>query len=173
MKTDPIAAPVAGELLGRLIDAFADPGNDVLAVCEAGLISGSMLVADHCCDGRTAAGEPCMGQLTVRVEDVFPTDAFPAPRADAIPVCGTSWAVRLELAVLRCALAMDAAGHPPPMDAEQAVALEILADAALVRETVLALAAETDRAVTVGGWLPMGPDGGCVGGAMTVTFLIE
>jgi hypothetical protein len=173
---DPIATPLAGALLDALLAAFDDPDNGVLPVCTAGLLSGSMLIADHCCADTTADGVPCEGQLTVRVEDVFPTEDFPEPRNGAIPVCGTSWAVRVEVATLRCALSIDSAAMPPVMPTmaeEMEVAERALADAGLLRTQLLAFAADRDQAVALGGYIPMGPDGGCVGGSMTATFLVE
>jgi hypothetical protein len=166
------ATPLAGALLGALLDAYAELDDDVLAPCEAGLISGSMLIADHCCADTTAEGEPCEGQLTVRVEDVYPTEVFPEHRAGAIPPCGTPWAVKVEVATLRCALAMDGR-VPPTMAEERAVADRQLADAALVRSTLIAFAADRDQALSLGAYIPMGPDGGCVGGAVSATFLVD
>jgi hypothetical protein len=173
VSADPIATPLAGALLETLLAAFDDPGNGVAAVCTAGLISGSMLIADPCCADTTADGTPCEGQLTVRVEDIYPTGEFPDPRADAIPVCGTSWAVRLEVAVVRCALSIDDHGRPPAMAEEMAVAERALADAGLLRTTLLGFATDRDQALALGAYVPMGPDGGCVGGAVSATFLVE
>lgn len=173
---DETAAPLAGALLEALLVSYDAPDAGVAGPCVAGLLSGSNLIADHCCAGTDAAGQPCEGQLTVRVVNVYPTDAFPAPRADAIPMCGTSWAVELEVAVLRCALGVDTDVVPPrvpTMAEEMAVAERALADRALTVGTVLEFAADRDQAVVLGPFVPMGPDGGCVGGAFNATFLIE
>lgn len=174
--SDELAAPLAGALLAALLDAYDDPRAGVEGPCVAGLLSGAMLIADHCCAGYTEAGTACEGQLSVRVVNVFPTETFPAPRAGAVPVCGTSWAVELELAVLRCALGVDSDSVParvPTMAEEMVVAERALADRALLTATALGFAADRDAAVALGHYVPMGPDGGCVGGAINVTFLVE
>ena len=172
---DPIASPLAGALLGALIDAYDDPQWDLTPPCSAGLVSGSGLIADYCCSDSSADGSPCEGQLTVRVVNVFPTENFPAPRNTAIPVCGSAWAVEVELAVLRCALNVDTSAVPPilpSMEDEMQVAERALADAGLIRAVVTDFAVSRDMAFIFGPYQPMGPDGGCVGGSVNATFLI-
>lgn len=172
---DPIATPLAGALLGALIDAYDDPTWQLTPPCSAGLVSGSALIADYCCADSSADGTPCEGQLTVRVVNVFPTENFPAPRASAVPVCGSAWAVELEVAVLRCALSIDTDSVPPvlpSMEDEMSVAERALADAGLLRHVITGYAVSHDMAFIFGAYQPMGPDGGCVGGAVTATFLI-
>jgi hypothetical protein len=172
---DPIATPLAGALLGALIDAYDDPAWQLEPPCSAGLVSGSALIADYCCSDSSADGTPCEGQLTVRVVNVFPTETFPSPRSTAIPACGSPWAVELEVAVLRCALSIDTDAVPPilpSMEDEMGVAERALADAGLLRHVLTDYAVSQDMAFTFGPYQPMGPDGGCVGGAVTATYLI-
>lgn len=173
---DPVAVPLAGAVLEALLAAYDDPQWGLESPCVAGLVSGSMLIADHCCAGVTAHGSDCEGQLTVRVAGVWPTEEFPAPRQTAMPVCGSSWAVELELAVLRCALTVDTDAQPPilpSMEEEMLVAELALADMGLIRHVVSGYAMLHDQALVIGSYTPMGPQGGCVGGGVTVTFLVE
>lgn len=175
---DPIAVPLAGDVLEAMLAAYDDPEWEALAPCAAGLISGANLVADHCCAQETSygAGQACEGQLTVRVGNCYPTKVFPEPWTGAMPPCGTSWAVELEIAVMRCALTMDESTNPPSpptMAAEMEVADRALGDMGLIRHTMTDFARGRDQALVLGQYVPMGPDGGCVGGAVTCTFLIE
>ena len=173
--SDPIATPIATDLLGALLDAY-DAQEALPAPCMAGLIAGAGIAADFCCAGTRADGVPCVGQLTVRVAGVVPTQQFPAARQSPMPVCGSSWAVELEIAVLRCAPAMDDTVDPPlpPAMADQEAAAGLaLDDAALVRDALTGFALNRDLAHLWGPYSPLGPEGGCVGWAMTCTFLIE
>lgn len=181
-EKDPIATDLVGGVLQALIEAYDDPEWAALAPCAVGLVSGANLVADHCCDvdeygTETATGEPCEGQLTLRVVNSFPTVDFPAPYVGAMPECGTSWAVELEVAIMRCALGMDDSvdpPRPPSMADEIRVAERALDDAGLIRQILVGYArAHGNQGISLGSWLPLGPDGGCVGGTVLSTFLVE
>lgn len=172
-RLDPIAAQLAADVLGAVLDGY-DATPELAGPCAAGLVAGGGIAADHCCAAETADGEPCEGQLTVRVADVYPTETFPQPRQSAIPADGVSpWAVALEVSVLRCAPAMAADGSPPSMAEQMGAAERALADAGLLRHVLTAFAINADTAHTFGQLTPLGPDGGCVGSAVTVTFLME
>lgn len=181
LALDPIVAGLAGDLLGAVWDAYGHPlaaAAGLAPPCVAGLVSGSAIVADYCCEGTDAAGNACQGQLTVRVSNVFPTAVFPNPRQDAIPVGGvdgdgSSWAVELEVAVLRCAPVMDEDGLPPSIADQQSSALTVMGDAALIRQAVTGFAISRDQAHIFGQYSPLGPEGGCVGSGVLCTFLVE
>lgn len=183
LLVDPVAAGIAGDVLTAVWDAY---GSELAAAasltppCVVGLIAGQAIVADYCCDGVDAAGDACQGQLTVRVSNVYPTVEFPNPRQDAIPygpagdgTSGSSWAVELEVAVLRCAPTVDEEGNPPPIADQQASALTVLGDAGLIRHAVTGFAVNRDQAFTFGQYQPLGPEGGCVGSGVLCTFLVE
>lgn len=174
---DPVATPLAVALLEALINAYEDPSWELEPPCTMGLISGAMVIADYCCADIRSDGTPCLGQLTVRVVDCYPTEVFPQPRTTAMPVCGSSWAVHLELAVLRCAPLVDSDARPvllPSMEEEMAVAERALADMGLLRHVVTDFAyARDNSAFVLGQYTPMGPEGGCVGGSIGATFLVE
>lgn len=168
---DPIASPLAGDLLAALMAGY--DAAEILMPCAVGLISGGNLIADHCCASESADGEPCEGQLTVRITNVYPTRDFPQPFLGGFPTCGMGYAVEFEVAVLRCALVPDSQGVPPPMADELVVAERALGDAGLIRKVARTFARERDQAVAIGQYTPMGPDGGCVGGAVQITYLVE
>lgn len=172
-QLDPIAMPLAGAVLEALLDAY-DRVEALDNPCAAGLVAGAGMAADHCCASESADGSPCEGQLTVRVADVYPCGAsFPDRRQDAMPHGGSGWVVELEVGVLRCALAMDEQGNPPTMGEQMASANRALADAGLVRHALTAYAVSNDMAHVFGALNPLGPEGGCVGFALSCTFLVE
>ncbi|MBP2703524.1 hypothetical protein JOL79_06890 [Microbispora sp. RL4-1S] len=163
---DVTALPLAEALLACLCAELDDTVAGPVCVC---CLAPGPEPADCCtCPG----GE---GRAWVRVTRIFPTSArFPLPAVDP-GRCATdgSYAVELELGVYRCVATIDDDGTPPSCDQRTADAVKLLDDAAAMRRAVSCCFPRTElgrgRAVVVGEWRPIAPEGGCAGGALLVT----
>jgi hypothetical protein len=169
---DPVAAPVLAAVLGAVLDRYdelaaADPS--VVAPCAAGVLSGAAAVVDRGLD--EASG--CCGQLWVRLVNLYPTAQFPAQDATSVGDRDLSWAVVVEVGVVRPAPVVREAGTElllPTMEEETAAADRAVLDAAIVRDALLYTYADAlDVGMVLGAFVPFGPDGGVVGGATTAT----
>lgn len=170
---DPVAAPVLTGVLDAVLATYdaLPPESTVQGPCAAGIMAGAAPALDRgldCADG-------CLGMLWVRLVNLYPSRAFPA--ADATPYRGDlSWAVHVEVGVVRPAPPMeDAAGELliPSMEEEQAAAALAVTDAAILRTALLdGYAGDGEIGIVLGAWTPFGPDGGIVGGALTVTIQV-
>src|SRR5690606_35524537 len=164
------------------LDTIGFPLAERLAECLCGLLSERDPVACCCVEpGAEVAWDDCTGgQAWVRIVQEYPLgDRFPHPQNSASPCGGVGgWAVVLELGVLRCMPLPDGQGSLPSCQAEQDTAERIADDKHTMREAVFccdwrdtprdAFASPEDGLI-VGPWTPVGPEGGCVGGTMTVT----
>lgn len=70
---------------------------------------------DACCDNCDSGTSK--GQLTVHVEEIFPTDNFPSRSAVIHPCKATSYAALIVVTVARCSPQMKEGGNPPTEDA--------------------------------------------------------
>lgn len=107
----------------------------------------------------------CDGQLSLVVASVTPYGPAACPQA---------WDVGLVFSVVRCVATSDDNGNPPPPEVLVSDELQILADTQELSRQILALD-ETVPAVMrvmLGTWAPLGPMGGCAGGAWSATVSI-
>lgn len=65
---------------------------------------------DNCCQ---ECGQTNHGQLTVHIQDVFPTDTFPTPSAFIFPCAPAVLVAQLVVTVARCTPSPDEQGNPP------------------------------------------------------------
>lgn len=164
MATGPAAASeLASQLLVCLVDELA--GTVAGDVCRAHLSPGTSVTADQCCDCNGG-----QGQASVRVAQLYPTASFPTPLADLSRCWAMTWAAQFELVVFRCAATVDKDGEAPPADAVGRDATVVLSDAAAMARAVSCCFPDgcCGPGVLPGTWNPVGPSGGCVGGALTV-----
>jgi hypothetical protein len=168
---DTVAAPVLNAVFAAVMDRFDElAGEQVTAPCAAGIVSGAAAAVDRGLDQESG----CCGQLWVRLVNTYPTSAFPAPDQRPAGDRDLSYAVVVEVGVVRPAPALREVGGEvllPPMAEEQAAADAAVIDAAIVRDALLYGYAETfDVGLVLGAFIPFGPDGGVVGGATTATI---
>lgn len=160
---DPIAWPLA-EALSDCLCILLEEEAPVRCCC---VMFGADVAWDDCsCDGRRG------GMAWVRIANVYPTATFPSPYTGQPGPCGGAydgWAVTLELGILRCAPTIDERGRLPRCDQNWSAARRAAADAHLMRRAVMCCSWAGDRRYIVGSWEPLGPEGGCHGGVMTVT----
>lgn len=171
---DPVAAPVLAGVLDAalaLYDAVADRG--VPTPCAAGVLAGAAAAVDRGMD----VADGCCGQLWVRLVNVYPTGAaFPAPDVAAHAGRDLSWAVVVEVGVVRPAPTVQETAEGlvlPTMAEEQDAAALAATDSALIRQALLTeYAQDGEVGIVLGAFVPFGPDGGVVGGATTATILV-
>ena len=155
-----MALPLAEELLACLCTALDDSPAGPPCICCLSPGPEPM----ECNTGPEGEG---VGW--VRVVRIFPTAArFPIPATDPQRCLTGAYAVELELGVYRCVSVVDDQGDPPTCAQRTADAEKLLGDAAALRRAVCCFT-QQGRQMIVGEWRPLGPSGGCAGGAMTVT----
>lgn len=160
---DPVAQPILDALLLCLEEQVARVPVPPLAVCMRPGDRVDLLIAqgrDECCEGLA----------WVRLAQIYPSSTFPDPDEGYVK-CPTGWGVVVELGVARCAPVGDES-HLPTCDAWTETVNHTTADAAALRRTLMCFRALPEHRFTlhvIGTWEPLSTEGGCVGGAMTVT----
>lgn len=169
--TDPIATPVALELLSCLEAQLAElPDPPALIQLRVGQET-SPLIGEN-------IDECCAGLAWVRVANVYPSwDSFPAADNTWLPTGPLAYAVVLEMGVSFCMPWRDSTGSldnlDPPNTADWATAF----NTQMVHQTLMRRAAaccwnpiRNRRAV--GEWTPLDVEGGCTGGKLLVTVSV-
>lgn len=130
---------------------------------------------DTCCQSCDGSAH---GQLTVQIEDVFPSDNFPSGGQFAFPCKPASWVVQVKVVVARCVPTIDEQGHiDPAAQSEAALLLATDLYAALQAITCCVPAqpvpGKTKRRVSIStaGNTTLIPEGGC--GGVEVRAFIE
>lgn len=156
--------------------------SEALRECLCTEIEATSAPVGCCClmPGADVTADSCeTGQAWVRLAQLYQLGPqFPAPATGLEPgPCGAGygWAGVFELGVLRCMPLPDERGNLPSCDEYSAVARLVQADAHAMRRAVLCCDWRTacsapDNRILVGTWSPLGPDGNCVGGVLTVTM---
>lgn len=127
------------------------PGN-----CFCGVTPGQQVTWDY-----------SDGMAWVRLTSIVPSAVFPT-QSFALNNCGTTLAAELEVGVLHCAPIQGPDGSPPT-EAQQFEATRLqLATMSAIRSAIICCADSSDVDMILGGYDPLGPNGGLVGGAWTV-----
>lgn len=166
MVADPMVMPLARELLECLEQEIAKVSSPPAYVQ---LRTGA--VVDHLLSSNE--DECCSGLAWVRPATFFPSsDVFPAQDDTPTPKGITGWGVQLELGAIRCAPVGDENSIPTAADWD-AVTQAVMDDAAAMRRAVCCFVEQVERRakiVVVQPWLPVAIEGGCTGGAMSLTI---
>lgn len=153
-----------GPILQDLLDCLTVTLTDCdAAACRYFLSSAPSPAWDDCCD--CGDGE---GQAWVALQSIAP-----GQNGASVTPCGFEYIATVQVGVLRCAATLDDAGNAPSAETLTAEALSVWRDAALVRESVLCCFEDLhpDRGdYEMGSWAPFQPQGGCTGGAQTLTI---
>lgn len=160
---DPVAQPILDALLVCLENEVAKVPSPPHSVCLRPGSQVALLVSQH-------HDECCEGLAWVRLAQIYPASEFPAAD-ETVMKCPTGWAVVVEIGVARCAPVGDE-NDLPSCDDWTAVTNHTTADAAALRRTLMRFRAMDEHRFTQvvpGTWEPMNTEGGCVGGAMTLT----
>lgn len=129
--------------------------------CFCGVLSGAALIADYC--NPESEGN---GMAYVRLLGISPLGSG---NPSAPTVCAPPLEAVIEVGILRCAPMLADDGSPPDMQQQLATARLAAADMAAALSAITCCLPDS-RDVSVQGWQPVGPDGGCVGGAWTAVL---
>lgn len=168
---DPVATPVLTAVMQAVVDLYEEYPS-ATPPCSWGLVSGAQLAVDRGGYTDVVGGVPCAGLLTVRLVAVT---AAMVPGGGPVRLLDMPYEVGVEVGVWRPAAEPEETGDGlvlPGLDVVQVEAERAALDAAVVRAALLRLADERDWDITLGAYLPWGPDGGVVGGATGATFAI-
>jgi hypothetical protein len=130
-------------------------------VCYCGVVPGALAIADlvgNC-------GDVC-GMAWVRLEQMYPAVVAGVP--DGTPGnCGKGLAMDIEVGILRCC----EAGESDPAELLASTELQ-LADAETIYRAVRCCPALPNMDTIVAPYVPLGPDGGTVGGTVMVSVMV-
>lgn len=167
---DPIAAPVAAELLAcftEKLQTLVDP--PAFIQMRVGQETGPLI--------GPGVDECCAGLAWVRVVEVYPSwDSFPQADNTWLPCGPLAYAVVLEMGMAFCMPWSDSDGSfenvDPPSTADWATAHATqMRDQTLMRQTAACCFRPTQRRA-VGSWTSLPVEGGCTGGKLTVTVSV-
>lgn len=169
---DTLLFPEANKLLACLCEALVANSSELypapLSCClragEAVALEISTTQEDECCNGLAY----------VRIDNFYPTGGenapFPSPSSDfALNACAPyAWGMVMEMGVYRCI------NLPATCDTWNYVAQRQMLDAKSMRQALCCFMREHDpSSVSVTPWQAKGPEGGCIGGTMNVTVMVE
>lgn len=134
--------------------------RELPAPCFCGIIPGASLIADYC--DATNEGN---GMAWVRLVGV--SEAF----QDQSPVsaCNGPLEAIIEVGIVRCAIGVGDNGELPSYE-DQLTATRLAAADMAAALAAIRCCLPNKKDVRVGGWVPLGPEGGCVGGAWTAVI---
>lgn len=157
----PIALPVP-----KAIEAIIDLAECVCGMlategagetCWCGLYPGAEVSWEYC--GTECTADAC-GMGYVRLALATPYEVFPSPAIDDRCTLPMFWA--LEVGALRC-LPVPHDGSVLDVGPMAEVAIGQMLDARALRKAIKCCG----HSFGLGAWVPLGPSGGCVGGAWT------
>jgi hypothetical protein len=130
------------------------------APCFCGVIHGNLVPADYCDTGLAGNGMAWVRLVGIaEVQGQDPTQAS---------MCGSPLEAVVEVGILRCAITLHEDGTPPTeveqFEAARLAAADMAASLAALRCCI------NKKDVKVMAWQPLGPDGGCTGGAWTAVL---
>lgn len=156
-----IISKLAGELLACWAALLAKLPEPPKYVCER---AGGEVSQDV---GTRFGDECCEGLAYVKVNEIYPSTSFPERDTEAYE-CIRAWAVELEMGVFRC-VPQGGLGLVPCLAWTKTHEL-LMNDAQSMRQAICCLIAgrPAGTGIVPGSWVPLGPDGNCIGSTMTV-----
>lgn len=142
------------------------------ATCRTFIAPGASAPWDVCC----SCSREHEGQAWVAVQRYAPAGTFPSEALLPLRCGPDQYVASIDVGVLRCASTVDDAGNVPTVDQWTEEALKVSRDRTLVQYALLCrFAEEADLypgGIALGGWVPLGPQGGCVGGQTSVSVAV-
>lgn len=156
------------EILADVLDLLTDddsPENCALpCFCRVAVYPGLEVAWDTCGEDTCA---DCDGQLWAAIQSVTRNTTFPAGSG-----C-ESFTFTAQIGAVRCAAKPRPDGSPPSVEAVQNDAVRQALDADGILSALKCCPSRSrrirDAGIVVDSWAPLGPDGGCVGGAWTIS----
>ena len=135
-------------------------------VCFCGVVPGGAASQDY-----TGDCDHSCGMAWVRLSGMYPMAGVGI--ADATPGnCSASLGADIELGIMRCISVGDSEGNPPP-PAELLASTQLqMADAMTMLRAIQCCPAVPTKDTLVGAYAPLGPEGGLVGGVLTLSVAL-
>ena len=141
--------------------------SDGPGVCFCGVVPGEAVIFDYAGD----CTDTTCGMAWARLITVYPATGVGLP--NVLPGnCNGTLGVDIELGIVRCASIGDDRGNPPSPSELTEQTLQQVADAILLFRAVQCCEMVNPKDAVVSAYTPVGPDGGMVGGAITVMTLV-
>lgn len=170
---DPVSGPVLTGVLDTTLALFESLGEQgIVPPCAAGIVAGAFAAVDR---GLDVGVNGELGMLWVRLANEYPSAKFPAPDIAPVRDRDLSYAVVVEVGMLRPAPVEREIGDEvvlPSMEEEDQAAAMAVTDKAIVRQALLDYAEGADVELVMGQFTPFGPEAGVVGGAVTATIQV-
>lgn len=151
-------------LTGGSSPGQSPPDEDCLlpCFCRVAVYPGLEVPWDSC---ETDSCDGCDGQLWGALQGVTPVPGSQGGGCEA-------WVFSAQVGAVRCAAKPGEDGSPPSVEAVQADAIAQAIDADGILHAIKCCPSRTQRVKDAGivatTWVPLGPQGGCVGGAWTI-----
>lgn len=155
------------ELATCLCAQISDPENQLPAVCFCGLVPGEAPSLEYTGDCENACG-----MAWVRLATTYPATG-PGQASEQPGNCSSLMNVDIEMGIVRCADVGDDFGNPPSPETLLAETQLQVADMLAMQRAILCCDALDPRDAVVGPYIATsGPDGGLVGGTITVSVVV-
>lgn len=160
MTDDTLAWPLLVSLCSAMTVEIED--SRLQEFCWVGILPGSAVALDYCSECGTKCGMAWVRLASIREE--------PSELNGGFASCSSEFVVNVEMGMVRCHKTSDDRGNPMPMAYQHDKAQSQMAEMAAMKRVLLCSddAARLDK--LLGTYQPIGPEGGCVGGAWTAQF---
>lgn len=167
----PIPEEIQGVASGLLAELCCRVAASDHPVCRCGFAFGDPPPVSNCCSCPSGG----QGEAFVRVGQVYPSTVFPQPD-EANSVCDyASFAAVFTVGIYRCAPTLKDNGSAPTTEELAAALIVQLQDRAVLMRTIRCYfnGLPDERLWFAGPWNPIEPQGGCMGGSVTVTVAVD
>lgn len=149
--------PAIASLVGCLCTELARSNLPPVCICSP--MPGETIATDYVSEEA--------GMAWVRLESAWPSTSFPSPSGSA--TCAAPIAYGLEVGAAFCAPNPTSGGEPPDFSAQFEATRVQLAAMAAVRRAIICCFPVNTKDVVLGLYIPMGPEGGVVGGSWSIS----
>lgn len=148
--------PILDSILNHVCSSLTVP------VGRAHLAPGNNVAWDDCCNG----------QLYVRVVSIIGESSLSKP---AMQPCAQIYQMRVAIGVMRCAHTVNDQGIPPTVEELNCDTYDTLRDRFDVMKALVCRVPGIRgvSALRIEDWMLQGPQGGCVGGEITIRFNVD
>lgn len=156
----PLLVDLTAEMTAEIESAELPP------FCFVGLLPGGSVALDYCQECGNSCGMAWVRLASIREE---PSDTNPGGFSD----CASLFVVNVEMGMVRCHQTFDDDNNPMPAEYQHDKVQAQMAEQAAMRRVLLCSDTALPFNKLLGNYLPIGPEGGCVGGAWTAQFEIS
>lgn len=151
-----------------LCEQINDPSSGVPGVCFCGIVPGEVANAEYLgdCDG-------CGGMAWVRLANAYPSVTVGV--ADVTTGnCSKGLGVDVEIGIMRCMPVAGDESGAEPVKPEDLLAAALIqhADVAVMHRALRCCSALDPKDFIIGQYTPLGPEGGVVGGFITISMAV-